>query len=120
MVYNLLKNKYGEDKVFPKSEAFITLGKLLPGQARHCSYDWEYINEDGAIVCVEVKTGDANLFNMSLNEYEYAKANADNYELYVVYDMDKDEPKCFRVENKFWDDPRYHLHAVIEKYVVTF
>ena len=53
LVYNVLINEYGKDRVTPRSEAFIELGILKPGQASSGDYDISYKENDGKEIYVE-------------------------------------------------------------------
>ena len=43
LIYNLLCERYGEDHVYPRSEAFVELGILKAGQAISGEYDISYL-----------------------------------------------------------------------------
>ena len=88
LVYNLLCKRVGKENVFPRSEAFIELGIIKPGQAVSGGYDISYYGENGIEYFVEVKTGDGKSFIISPGELQYAKDNAEKYKLIIVYDVD--------------------------------
>ena len=74
IVYNWLVDKYGKINVFPRSEAFVEIGILKPGQASSGEYDLWYKDEAGRIIYVEVKTtGDGQSFIITPGELEFAK-----------------------------------------------
>lgn len=121
LIYNYLKKTYGEQNVFPKSEAFVEMGIILPGQEESGKCDIEYFDPvQNKRMFVEVKAGDKNSFDISPGELEFAKENGDNYELFIVYDLDLEEPNFIKIEKKFWNDARYHQKDIIEKIHFTF
>ncbi len=121
MVYNLLCNKEGIKDVKAKSEAFVELGILKAGQAESHGYDIEYTDiKLNKTVFVEVKTGESNSFYISPNELEFAKKHSDQYVVYVVYDVDTDTPRYEIIDEKFWDNDKYKLKEIVEKYQVKF
>lgn len=119
LIYNYLTREYGKENVFPKSEAFVDIGILSPGQEESGKCDLEYIDPvRNRRIFVEVKTGDKNSFDISPSELDFAKENEENYELFIVYDLE--EPKFIKIEKKFWNDARYHQKVIIEKIHFTF
>ena len=121
MVYNLLCNKEGIKDVKAKSEAFVELGILKAGQAESRGYDIEYTDiKLNKTVFVEVKTGESNSFYISPNELEFAKKHSDQYVVYVVYDVDTDTPRYEIIDEKFWNNDKYKLKEIVEKYQVKF
>lgn len=116
-----MKKTYGEQNVFPKSESFVEMGIILPGQEESGKCDIEYFDPvQNKRMFVEVKAGDKNSFDISPGELEFAKENGDNYELFIVYDLDLEEPNFIKIEKKFWNDARYHQKDIIEKIHFTF
>lgn len=109
LIYNLLCLKYGENKVFPRSEAFLDLKILKPGQAISGDYDLSYIADDGVEYFVEVKTGKEGEFYISESELEYAKKNSDRYKLFCVFNIEQEKPNYIELPTKFWEDDRYTL-----------
>ena len=69
---------------------------------------------------VEVKSGSSNTFTMSPKELEFAKKNADKYELYLVYEIDEKTPKATKLPNRFWELEDYKMNEIIEKIEVRF
>lgn len=86
--YNLLCERFGEENVFPKSEEFVELGILKPGQASSGQYNLSYKNESGTEFFIEVKTGNGKSFIISLDELDFAKQNPNQFKLYLVYKID--------------------------------
>jgi hypothetical protein len=84
LIYNLLCKQYGIENVLPKSEAFVEIGILKPGQASSGEYDLSYKDEHGKTFFVEVKTGDGKSFMITPGELEFAKQNPDQFKLYLV------------------------------------
>lgn len=120
LIYNYLCKEYGKEHVFPKSEAFITLGILLPGQAESGEYDISYKAPDGKIYYVEVKSGYKNRFFITPSELDFAKKNAERYKLFVVYNMKKKIPDFTEIPAKFWNNPKFHQTEIIETLQYTF
>lgn len=121
LVYNLLSNDTKIKKVRAVSEAFVALGILSAGQADSTKgYDIEYEDESGDLYYVEVKSGSSNTFTMSPKELEFAKKNADKYELYLVYEIDEKTPKATKLPNRFWELEDYKMNEIIEKIEVRF
>lgn len=120
VVYNLLCEQVGENKVFPRSEAFVELGILKPGQAISGEYDISYLDENGKEFFVEVKTGDSKSFFISPGELQFAKDNAENYKLYLVFNMDKDHPDYIELPMKFWEDEKFRKKEIIERIEFEF
>lgn len=120
LVYNLLCKRVGKEKVFPRSEAFIELGIIKPGQAVSGGYDISYYGEDGIEYFVEVKTGDGKSFIISPGELQYAKDNAEKYKLIIVYDVDAEEPKCMELPMRFWEDSKFRKREIVERIEFEF
>ncbi len=127
LVYNALCAEYGKENVFPRSEAFVKLGILKPGQATSGKFDLSYKNDKGEEIQVEVKTGSSDMFYMSTDELEYAKTiqsesetSKIKYRLFYVYDIDSDSPKYEILPDKFWEDSRYHYNEIIERIEFSF
>ena len=121
LVYNLLSNDTKIKKVRAVSEAFVALGILSAGQADSTKgYDIEYEDESGDLYYVEVKSGSSNTFTMSPKELEFAKKNADKYELYLVYEIDEKTPKATKLPNRFWELEDYKMNEITEKTEVRF
>lgn len=114
LIYNYLCCKYGEENVFPKSEAFITLGILKPGQAESGQYDISYKDPDGKTYFVEVKAGNKHRFFISPGELDFAKKNVGRFKLFIVYNMKKETPDFTEIPPKFWDNPNFHKKEIIE------
>lgn len=115
LIYNLLRSKYG-DNVIPKSEAFVDLKIIKPGQGLSENCDIEYTDpKDNHKYFVEVKSGDSNGFDISPNELEFAKNNPENYMLYIVYDLDAENPKYHVIDKKFWENKKYRREDIIER-----
>ena len=120
LIYNYLKDQYA-DKVTAISEAFEDMGILTPGQGDSTKgYDIEYRDDNGALFFVEVKTGSPNGFIISPKEMEFAKQHAEEYELYLVYDLDANPPAFIKLPRKFWEDKKFRLKNIIEKIEVVF
>lgn len=114
LIYNYLCDKYGVENVFPKSEAFITLGILKPGQAESGQYDISYKEPDGKTYFVEVKAGNKHRFFISPNELDFAKKNEGRYKLFIVYNLKKEIPDFIELPSKFWDNPKFQKTEIIE------
>lgn len=120
LIYNLLCEKYGECNVFPRSEAFVELGILKPGQAISGDYDVSYKDAEGNEVFVEVKTGSKNMFYMTPGELQFAKKHSDSYKVYYVYDIENDSPKYAILPDKFWENIKFRMTEIVEKIEITF
>lgn len=120
LIYNLLCKEYGQKNVYPKSEAFVDLGIIKSGQATSNFYDLSYIDENKDEHFVEVKTGESNSFYISPKELQFAKDNANNYKLYIVYNLDKDEPNYRILPPKFWENEKFRMKEIIESIYINF
>lgn len=122
VIYNKLCEQFGKENVYPRSEAFVRLGIIKPGQAISGGYDLSYIDKTGKEYYVEVKNGDDNLFFISPNELQFAKENSNNYKLYIVHNINKnDETPVFNeAPPKFWDDDKFRRRDIIEKIEFRF
>ena len=90
------------------------------GQEVSAECDIEYKGKDGKIYYVEVKSGDEFSFNISQDELNFAKDKNNYYKLYIVFNFDKDKPKCKLVDDKFWDNSKYKQEPIIETIHITF
>lgn len=115
LIYNLLCERHGADHVYPRSEAFVELGILKAGQAVSGDYDISYLDEDGTEFFVEVKTGSSNSFSISEKELSFAMEFPKKYQLFVVYDLDKDVPQCEEIPMEFWNDKNFRRTDIIER-----
>lgn len=120
LVYNLLCQKYGKDNVFPRSEAYVDLDILKPGQAVSGDYDISYKDSAGNEFYVEVKTGDSQSFFVSPDEMKFARENVERYELIYVYNLDNDVPNYHKLPKKFWENPHYQKKEIVEKIEFRF
>ena len=120
VIYNYLCKEYGKENVFPRSEAFVTLGILKAGQARSSKYDLSYKTQDGVEYFVEVKAGHRNKFFISPEELDFAKNNSKHYKLFYVFNLNKNEPDCYELPSNFWEDERFKKNEIIEKIEYTF
>ena len=121
LVYNHLCGKYGKENVFPKSEAFVSLGILKNGQEESGGCDIEYFDpEKDMTFFVEVKAGEKNHFFLSPNELEFAKSKKGRYKLFVVFDINSADPKFFQVDDNFYDNEKYYKEEIIEKILFRF
>jgi len=120
VIYNLLCEQFGEENVFPKSEAFVEVGILKPGQASSGQYDLSYKDESGTEFFVEVKTGDGKSFIISPGELEFAKQTPDRFKLFLVYEMDSDIPKYKELPVKFWEDKKFRKTEIVERIEFRF
>lgn len=121
LAYNYYCKKYGKDKVIPRSEAFVDLGILKPGQEKSGLYDLSYIGEGGSEFFVEVKGSDGHSFTITPGELEFAQENPEKFKLMLVYEIEKaPDSKCAELPDKFWEDERYRLKPIIEKIRVEF
>ena len=118
--YNLLCEKYGKYNVIPRSEAFVELGILKPGQAVSGDYDVSYKDTEGNEFFVEVKTGSRNMFYMSPGELQFAKSHSDSYRVYYVYDIESNSPKYSILPDKFWEDNNFRITEIVEKIEIVF
>lgn len=119
-VYNLLCQQFGEKNVFPHSEAFVEIGILKPGQAVSGDYDISYKDENGNEFFVEVKAGDRNSFYITPSELDFAKKNASQYKLFLVYNLDKNPPDYIELPEKFWEDKKFRKKEVVERIEFEF
>ena len=115
LVYNLLCQNYGKENVFPRSEAYVDLDILKPGQAISGDYDISYKDSAGNEFYVEVKTGDSQSFFVSPDEMKFAKANGERYELIYVFNLENDVPNYHKLPKKFWEDSHYQKKEIVEK-----
>lgn len=120
VIYNLLCEQFGEENVFPKSEAFIEIGILKPGQASSGQYDLSYKDELGTELFVEVKTGDGKSFIISPGELEFAKQNPNQFKLFLVYEIDSEPPKYIELPVKFWEDKKFRKTEIVERIEFEF
>ncbi|MCQ2588281.1 MAG: DUF3883 domain-containing protein [Treponema sp.] len=120
LIYNLLCDKYGEDNVYPKSEAFVDLGILKPGQANSKDYDLSYIDENNNEFFVEVKTGDSNSFYISPGELQFAQTNPTKYKLFIVFNLDLEEPNYVELPQEFWKNPNFRMKEIVESIFINF
>ena len=121
VIYNYLCSMYKKENVKPISEAFVTLGIIKAGLAKSGDYDIEYIDSASSEkYFVEVKSGDSNSFYITPNELDFAKTHTKYYKLFVVYNLDKEEPDFHELPTEFWNDPRYHQEEIIEKIHIKF
>jgi len=120
MARKYITKEYGKENVFPRSEAFVTLGILKAGQARSSKYDLSYKTQDGVEYFVEVKAGHRNKFFISPEELDFAKNNSKHYKLFYVFNLNKNEPDCYELPSNFWEDERFKKNEIIEKIEYTF
>jgi hypothetical protein len=120
LVYNLLCQNYGKENVFPRSEAYVDLDILKPGQAISGDYDISYKDSAGNEFYVEVKTGDSQSFFVSSDEMKFARENVERYELIYVCNLDNDVPNYHKLPKKFWENPHYQKKEIIEKIEFRF
>ncbi|REE90608.1 uncharacterized protein DUF3883 [Paenibacillus taihuensis] len=120
LVYNLLCEQFGEDNVYPRSEAFVEIGILKPGQAKSGQFDLSYKDERGIEYFVEVKAGDGNSFIISPGELEFAKQNSNHYKLFLVHEIDSENPKCTELPMKFWEDKKFRKTEIVERIEFEF
>jgi hypothetical protein len=120
VIYNLLCEQFGEENVFPKSEAFVEVGILKPGQASSGQYDLSYKDESGTEFFVEVKTGDGKSFIISPGELDFAKQNPDQFKLFLVYEIDSEPPKYIELPVKFWKDKKFRITEIVERIEFEF
>lgn len=121
IIYNLLCEKYGSENVFPRSEAFVSIGLLTAGLEKSGDYDIEYLDtESNERYFVEVKTGNSNSFDISPRELEFAKNHSKNYKLFVVFNLDMDTPRYSELPYEFWNDEKYKKEEIIERIHITF
>jgi hypothetical protein len=120
VIYNLLCEQFGEENVFPRSEAFVEVGILKPGQESSGQYDLSYMDELGTEFFVEVKTGDGQSFIISPGELDFAKQTADQFKLFLVYEIDSGTPKYIELPTKFWEDKKFRKTEVVERIEFEF
>lgn len=120
LAYNLLCELVGKENVYPRSEAFVELGIIKPGQAISGEYDISYLDKDGTEYFVEVKTGDEKSFIISPGELQFAKENADKYKLFLVYNVDAEKPDCVELPRKFWENSKFRKNEIIERIEFEF
>ena len=115
LIYNLLRDRYGDDHVYPRSEAFVELGILKAGQAISGEYDISYRDENGVDFFVEVKTGSSNSFTISEKELSFAMDFPKKYKLFVVYDLEKEIPQYEEIPMEFWNNDNFRRTDIIER-----
>ena len=93
---------------------------MSPGLASSGEYDISYTDQDGKEHFVEVKTGDIGMFFLSKGELEFAKKHPDNYEVHIIYDLDKEMPKTAALPHRFWENEKFHCEPLVEKYEVRY
>lgn len=120
LVYNLLCKRVGKENVFPRSEAFVELGIVKPGQTVSGEYDLSYLDKNGTTYYVEVKTGNGNSFIISPGELQYAEENAERYKLFLVYDVDAEQPNCVELPIRFWEDSNFKKKEIVERIEFQF
>jgi len=120
VIYNLLCEQFGEENVYPKSEAFVEIGILKPGQASSGQYDLSYKDQSGTEFFVEVKTGDGKSFIISPGELDFAKQNPNQFKLFLVYEIDSETPKYIELPMKFWEDKKFRKTEIIERIEFEF
>ncbi len=120
IVYNLLCKDFGKENVYPKSEAFVEMGILKPGQDSSGQYDLSYIDKSGTEFFVEVKTGNGKSFIISPGELDFAKQDPDHFKLFLVYEIDSDTPKYILLPKKFWEDKKYRKTEIVERIEFEF
>ncbi len=115
LIFNMLKNKYGDENVIPKSEAFVNLDEIPAGQGVSEKFDIEY-RDNGEVYFVEVKTGDPDSFDISPDELQFAMKIGKKYRLFIVYALDHEPPYFYEVEREFWKNKeKYFRNDIIEK-----
>nr|WIF88293.1 DUF3883 domain-containing protein [Acholeplasma laidlawii] len=122
LIYNLLSEVYGRNKVIPKSEAFVKLGILKPGQASSGNYDLSYFDSDGIERFVEVKSSDGGMFYITPRELKFAKNNSDKYKVFLVF-INKLNPELSQYKElpfRFWENNKFALHEIVEKIQCKF
>jgi Domain of unknown function (DUF3883) len=67
-----------------------------------------------------VKTGDGKSFIITPGELEFAKQNPDQFKLYLVSEIDSDQPKYQEVPLRFWEIDKFRLKEVVERIEVEF
>lgn len=121
LIYNLLCHEYGKVNVFPKSEAFVEIGILKPGQASSGEYDLAYKDEHGKQFFVEVKTGDGQSFIITPGELQFAKKHPDKFKLYLVSELDCENPKYQELPLRFWEEvSKFRMKEIVERIEVKF
>lgn len=120
LIYNELCNKYGRKHVYPKSEAFVELGILKAGQASSGEYDLSYIDFDGMEHFVEVKVSSGQSFIITPGELNFAKKNPNQFRIYLVSDIDSDNPNYKILPPKFWEDDKFIFNEIIDRIEVEF
>ena len=119
-IYNLLCKKMGQERVHPRSEAFVEMDILTPEQAVSGGYDLSYTDENGQEIYVEVKTGDERSFTITPNELRFAKDNPDKYKVFLVFKVDDDEPNYIELPMRFWENEKFRKHEIVEKIEFEF
>jgi hypothetical protein len=121
LIYNLLCEQYGKENVVPKSEAFVDLGILKPGQATSGQYDLSYKDKDGNQHFVEVKTSTNNFFILTPGELKFAKQHPNSFKLYLVTGLDSEIPTYMELPSRFWEQPsKFKLSEIVSKIEVEF
>lgn len=119
LIYNSLCKDFGKTNVTPRSEAFVELGILKPGQAISGEYDISYKDESGIEFYVEVKTGDGHSFIMSPGELNFAKEHPKEFKLFLVYDIDNN-PQYRELPMKFWESNKFRKAEIVERIEFEF
>lgn len=120
LIYNLLCEKYGDLNVFLKSEGFVDMGLLKPGQASSGEYDLSYKDENGNEIFVEVKTCDGKSFIITSGELEFAKKYSENFVIYIVMIADNKKPITRKLPCNFWVNENFRVEKIVEKFEVSF
>lgn len=115
VVYTYLCDKYGEANVFPRSEAYVTLGLLKPGQAKSGEYDISYKDKISKEHFVEVKTSNSGKsFFITVGELDFAKKHPDQFEIILVTNLDNEIPDISVLPKRFWTDKRFRKTEIIK------
>jgi hypothetical protein len=123
LVYSKLCDEYGIENVFPRSEAFVTLGILKGGQSISADYDISYKDSKGDEYYIEVKSSsNGKSFKISPGELNFAKENSKYFNVYLV-SINNEKPEDSTVTplpTKFWDKKEFRLTEIIETIEVEF
>lgn len=78
-------------------------------------YDLRYTTSDGRIKYIEVKSFDFDYFHLSKDEYDFGKANIEDYEIWLVQDEQNIIPiKDFYTNSKYIiNSQEYLVHLEI-------
>jgi hypothetical protein len=75
------------------------------------------------LLCKQVgkeKTGDGKSFIISPGELEFAKQKPNQFKLFLVYEIDDENPKYLEIPAKFWENNKFRKAEIIERIEFRF